>query len=246
MNDFPEKERIQKVLASSGDYSRRQVERLMDEGKVKVNGVVIRQKGTKVDPLKDRIQVAGKAYRHKDEEKICILFHKPRKTMVTRYDPEDRPTVFDYLPKQLQHLKPVGRLDFNTQGALLLTNDGDLILKLTHPRYHLPKVYEVKITQMPDEKQLKRLRQGIVIDGARTLPAEVGMVARHETSIVLEIKITEGKNRQIHNMLDAVGLSVKELRRVAIGPVELKKLKSGQFRLLTPQELKKLERVLKD
>lgn len=240
---IPQPERIQKVLAASGEYSRRQIERLIDDGLVKVNGVVVRQKGIKIDPLKDRVQVAGKAYRHRASEKTYLLLNKPRKTVVTRHDPEDRRTVYDLLPEDFHHLKPVGRLDFNTQGALLLTNDGDLILKLTHPRYHLQKIYEVKITRVPDEKQLKRLRQGVVIDGSRTMPAEVDVKEKNPASIVLEIRIVEGKNRQIHKMLETVGLTVKELRRVAIGPVHLKTLRSGQFRLLSDAEVRRLTGV---
>lgn len=237
----PEKERIQKVLAASGLYSRRQVEKLIDEGKIKVNGVVLRRKGLAVNPLTDRIQVEGKAFRYeKQEETRAILVNKPRRVVVTRSDPEGRKTVYDLLPKEYASFKPVGRLDFNSQGALILTNDGDLILKLTHPRYHFPKVYEVKVSSHPDEKQIARLERGVVIDGARTLPAKVQVVEARESSSLLRITLTEGKNRQIRNMCDAVGLTVKELRRISIGPIRLKGLRSGQFRALSRLELKAL------
>lgn len=238
------KERIQKVIAATGRYSRRAVERLIEERKVKVNGIVVTTQGTKVDPEEDRIQVDGKALKFsKDQERIAILVNKPRRVMVTRSDPEGRDTIYDILPKEFSTLKPVGRLDFNSQGALILTNDGDLILRLTHPRYHLEKIYEVKVSSKPDERQLARLKSGVVIDGERTLPAEIDILKELETSTILEFRLKEGKNRQIRKMCDAVGLTVKELRRVAIGPIRLKKLRSGQFRFLSSSELKILEDV---
>lgn len=237
----PEKERIQKVLAASGLYSRRQVEKLIDEGKIKVNGVVLRRKGLAVNPLTDRIQVEGKAFRYEPvEETVAILVNKPRRVVVTRSDPEGRKTVYDLLPAKYATFKPIGRLDYNSQGALILTNDGDLILKLTHPRYHFPKTYEVKVSSHPDEKQIARLERGVVIDGVRTLPAKIQVSETRESSALLRITLTEGKNRQIRNMCDAVGLTVKELRRISIGPVRLKGLRSGQFRELTRLELKAL------
>lgn len=238
-----EKDRIQKILAAGGEYSRRQIERLITEGKIKVNGIVVRQKGIKVDPRHDRINVAGKAFRYQPEEKTYLLFNKPRKVVAARSDPDGRRTVYDFLPAKMHHLKPVGRLDYNTQGALILTNDGDMILKLTHPRYQLPKVYEVKITQKPDEKQLRRLRQGIVLDGTRSMPVEIRVTRHHESSFLLQIRMLAGNNRQVRQMLATVGIIIKELRCVAIGPLELGSLRSGQFRFLTPAELRRLERL---
>lgn len=242
-----EKERIQKVLAANGEYSRRQIERLIDDGKVKLNGVIVRQKGIKVHPITDRIQVNGKSFQFKEaEETEAVLINKPRRVMVTRSDPEGRQTVYDLLPKRFALFKPVGRLDFNSQGALILTNDGDLILKLTHPRYHLPKVYEVKVSSHPDEKQIARLTRGVVIDGVRTLPARVAVIEKRASSALVRITISEGRNRQIRGMCDAVGLTVKELRRVAIGPIRLRGLRSGQFRTLTRLELKSLSTLKGD
>lgn len=233
-----EKERIQKVIAASGLYSRRQVERLIEARGIKVNGIVVTQKGVKVHPITDRIQISGTAFHfHPQEEKVYLLINKPRRIVVTRSDPEGRKTVYDLLPKKYSHLKPVGRLDYNTQGVLILTNDGDAILKLTHPRYHLEKIYSVKVTSMPDERQIKRLEQGIVLDGQRTLPAKVTIKRRRRMSVLLEMVLSEGKNRQIRRMCEAVGLTVKELRRVAIGPIRLKNLRSGNWRLLSPKEI---------
>lgn len=236
-----EKERIQKVLASTGEYSRRQVEAFIDERKIKVNGVVVTAKGMKVHPIEDRIQVAGKAFQYKSHEPVvALLLNKPRAVMVTRQDPEGRKTVFDLLPKKYQNLKPVGRLDFNSQGALILTNDGDLILKLTHPRYHLAKIYEVKLSSLIDEKQISRLEKGILLDGVRTLPAKVKVIRKSANGSSVLMTLEEGKNRQIRRMCQAVGLTVKELRRVAIGPIKLKNLRSGQFRSLNNREVKLL------
>lgn len=236
-----QKERIQKVIAASGLYSRRQVERLIGVGQIKVNGIVVTQKGTKVHPITDRIQISGNAFHfHPEEEKVYLLINKPRRVVVTRSDPEGRKTVYDLLPKKYSHLKPVGRLDYNTQGVLILTNDGDAILKLTHPRYHLEKIYSVKITSMPDERQIKRLEQGIVLDGQRTLPAKISIRQKRRMSVLLEMVLSEGKNRQIRRMCEAVGLTVKELRRVAIGPIRLKNLRSGNWRLLSPKEIRKI------
>lgn len=235
------RERIQKVIAESGLYSRRAVERLIDEKKIKVNGIVVTTKGIKIDPVKDRIQISGKHFKYSPQlETIVILVNKPRRVMVTKSDPEGRKTIYELLPQKFKNLKPVGRLDYNSQGALILTNDGDLILKLTHPRYHVEKVYEVKISSHPDNKQLDRMRRGVVIDGTRTLPAKIDVLKSHRSSILLRFILLEGKNRQIRNMCQTVGLTVKELRRVAIGPVSLKNLRSGEYRELSRVELRKL------
>jgi len=234
------KERIQKVLAEGGEYSRRQIEKLIDLGVVKVNGIVVKQKGMKVDPTLDRIQVQGKAFQYRHSERIVVLLNKPKQVIVSRDDPEQRKTVYDYLPKIYQHLKPVGRLDYNSQGALLLTNDGDLILKLTHPRYHVAKVYQIKLSSHPDERQLKRLSQGVILDNERVMPPEIKILEQNRTSTVLQMILHEGKNRQIRRMCEAVGLTVKELRRVSIGKVHLKGLRPGHYRLLLPREIKSL------
>lgn len=241
------KERLQKIVAAGGLYSRRGVERLIDERKVKVNGVVVTTQGLKVDPHTDRIQIDGKAFQYTEQdETIVLLLNKPRRVMVTRIDPEGRQTVYDLLPKNLHFLKPVGRLDYNSQGALILTNDGGIILNLTHPRYHLEKVYEVKISSHPDEKQLKRLRQGVVLDGnERTLPAQIDVSHQGASSTLLRFVLTEGKNRQLRRMCEAVGLTVKELKRVAIGPIKLQNLRSGRFRFLSPKEMRSLFKCFK-
>lgn len=238
------KQRIQKIIADSGLYSRRAVERFIDEGKIKVNGVVVTTKGMKIHPS-DRIQINGKAFQYSPMKRmVAFLLNKPRKVMVTRKDPEGRKTIYDLLPKNFQNLKPVGRLDYNSQGGIILTNSGDLILKLTHPRYHLEKIYEVKLSSRPDDKQLNRLRRGVLIDGVRTLPAQIDVIKNQKSSTLLQFVLQEGKNRQIRKMCKTVGLTVKELKRVAIGPVKLKGLRSGTCRSLTSSELKKIYKSL--
>jgi pseudouridine synthase len=233
--------RIQKLIAQEGTYSRRAVERLIQEHKVKVNGIIVTTQGVKVDPAHDRIQVDGKAFKFKAPERYtAILLNKPRHVMVTRADPEGRPTVYDLLPEEFSHLKPVGRLDCTSQGALILTDDGELILKLTHPRYEQEKIYEVKLSCHPEEKQLNRLRRGVLLDGVRTLPAVIEIIEKNKTSTLLRFHLREGKNRQIRRMCEVVGLTVKELIRVAIGPIHLKKLRSGQFRFLSEKEIYQL------
>ncbi len=237
------KERIQKVLAQSGEYSRRQIEKYIDERAVKVNGIVVTTQGIKVDPQNDRIQVKGKAFRYHQAQRIVLLMNKPKQVIVSRDDPEERKTVYEYLPKTYHTLKPVGRLDYNSQGLILLTNDGDLILKLTHPRYHIAKVYWVKLSSHPEEGQLKVLRQGIILDGERTLPPDIKVIEKNRTSTVLQMTLHEGKNRQIRRMCEAVGLTVKELKRVSIGKIHLKQLRAGRYRLLTEKEVEYLTEI---
>ncbi|MCP5464346.1 MAG: rRNA pseudouridine synthase [Deltaproteobacteria bacterium] len=161
--------------------------------------------------------------------------------IVSRSDPEERKTIYDLLPKKYHTFRNVGRLDYQSQGALLLTNDGDLINKLTHPKHHVEKVYHIKLSSHPDEKQLQRLARGVILDGVRTLPASMKLVEKSMTSAILEMVLTEGRNRQVRRMCEAVGLTVKELRRVSIGPVKLGKLRSGAYRLLTSREIKALK-----
>lgn len=235
-------ERIQKVVAQSGHYSRRQVEDLIRRGRVKVNGIVLKELGTKVDPMKDRIWVDGHNFvAVMGRSTTAILVNKPRQIIVTRRDDEGRPTVYELLPKEWHHLKPVGRLDFNSQGALILTDDGDLINKLTHPRYHLDKIYLVKLSSHPEPRQLERMRRGVIIDDVRTQPADITVDEKNATSTVLKFVLTEGRNRQIRKMCEAVGLMVKEIKRIQIGPVKLGRLRSGQYRMLTQREIQGLK-----
>lgn len=235
------KERIQKVIAREGACSRRAVESLIAEGKIKVNGIVVTQMGLKVDARRDRIQIAGKAFRPMvNDHPLVLMMNKPRRVMVTRTDPQKRATVYDFLPAKLHHLKPAGRLDYLSQGVLVMTNDGRLIQRITHPARHVSKVYEVKVSAHPGEKQLKHLRRGLVLAGERLVAEAVAMIRKNRSSAVLLFGLRQGKNRQIRKMCDAVGLTVKDIKRVAIGALRLKSLRSGQWRLLQKDEVKKL------
>lgn len=238
------KERIQKVIAREGVYSRRAVESLIAEGKIKVNGIVVTQMGLRVDARRDRIQIAGKAFRPMVNDHplvpLVLMMNKPRRVMVTRTDPQKRTTVYDFLPAKWHHLKPAGRLDYLSQGVLVMTNDGRLIQRITHPARHVSKVYEVKVSAHPGEKQLKHLRRGLILAGERLVAEDVAVIRKNRSSAVLQFGLRQGKNRQIRKMCEAVGLTVKDIKRVAIGALRLKSLRSGQWRLLQKDEVKKL------
>jgi len=234
------RERLQKTLARAGVASRRAAERLMLEGHVTVNGVPIRELGTKADPAIDDIRVDGRRIKLPERHRY-ILLNKPRGYVTTRSDPEGRPTVLDLVGDVRAYVYPVGRLDFESEGLLLLTNDGELTAKLTHPRHGVPRVYEARVLGVPDSHDLNRLARGIEIDGRRTQPADVALVAhergRHAT---LRVTIREGRNRQVRKMCEAIGHPVSRLRRVAFGPITDRHLKAGQWRDLTAEEVERL------
>ena len=224
-------ERLQKIIAQSGITSRREAERLIKAGSVLVNGKKVTVLGTKADPFHDRIIVSGKPI-HPQAEKEYLLFNKPRKCVVTRDDPEGRKTIYDYLPRKFYHLKPVGRLDYDSQGLLLLTNDGQMALELTHPRFAHQKTYEMKVQPKPGARQLDRLRKGILLDERRTLPAQVEVIRENPLSAWVKIVLQEGRNRQLRRMCEKVGLTVKTLVRTEIGPYQLRGMPVGKWRLL--------------
>ncbi len=224
-------ERIQKIIARSTGLSRRQAEDLVREGKVFVDGEKITTLGFKADPVVSKITVKGKVLQQAAQLQY-LLFHKPKKCVVTRDDPENRKTIYDYLPPKMKSLKPVGRLDYDSEGLLLLTNDGDLAEKLTHPRHHLRKIYQVKVSPKPGPRQIQRLQQGLWLDGRRTLPARVETIEENPKSTWLRITLMEGRNRQIRRMCEAVGLTVKTLVRTSFGPLTLSGLAIGKWKLL--------------
>jgi pseudouridine synthase len=229
-------ERLQKILSQAGVASRRSSEQLMLEGRVTVNGVAVRELGSKADASTDDIRVDGRRIKVAQRQRY-ILLNKPRGYVTTRSDPQRRPTVIDLLAAVREYVYPVGRLDFDSEGLLLLTNDGDLAARLTHPRHGIARVYEVHVAGTPDEHDLKRLGRGILVDGRRTLPADVKLLGPGRFTIA----IREGRNRQIRKMCEAIGHPVDHLRRVAIGPLRDPKLKPGQWRELTDDELRRLK-----
>ena len=213
----------------------------MLEGRVTVNGTTVRELGTKADPARDDIRVDGRRIKLPERHRY-ILLNKPRGYVTTRSDPERRPTVIDLLSGLSEYVYPVGRLDFDSEGLLLLTNDGDLAARLTHPSHGVTRVYEVRVLGVPDSHDVERLMRGVTIDGRRTQPAAIRVVSssRDQQHSRLQITVREGRNRQVRNMFEAVGHPVDALRRIAIGPLTDRKLKPGQWRDLTPEEVRRL------
>jgi 23S rRNA pseudouridine2605 synthase len=237
-------ERLQKILSQAGVASRRASERLMLDGRVTVNGAAVRELGTKADPARDDIRVDGRRVKIADERRY-VLLNKPRGYVTTRSDPQRRPTVIDLLRGIREYVYPVGRLDFESEGLLLLTNDGDLAARLTHPRHGVARVYEAHVAGVPDAHDLDRLSRGLTIDGRRTQPADVKLLPnRRDTSeATMVITIREGRNRQVRRMCEAIGHPVNLLRRVAIGPLRDSKLKLGAWRDLHDEEVQRLRRA---
>jgi 23S rRNA pseudouridine2605 synthase len=235
-------ERLQKLLSRAGVASRRAAEKLIADGRVSVNGETVRTMGVKADPAIDDVRVDGR--RIKASERLrYILLNKPKGYITTRSDPQRRPTVIDLLRGVREYVYPVGRLDYDSEGLLLLMNDGDLAARLTHPRHGIERTYEARVAGMPDERALGRLRSGIPLDGRRTMPATVVLVneRRRDRDGVLRITIREGRNRQVRRMCEAVGHPVRSLKRTRIGPIADRRLQPGQWRELTPQEVEKLK-----
>jgi pseudouridine synthase len=242
--DDTRKVRLQKIISQAGIASRRAAEKLIAEGRVTINGETVREMGTKANPATDDIRVDGR--RVKSAERLrYILLYKPTGFVTTRSDPERRPTVIDLLRGVKEYVYPVGRLDYDTEGLLLLTNDGDLAAKLTHPRHGVERTYEARVAGMPDDDAIERLRKGIPLDGRRTLPADVSLLnkRRADRDGVVTITIREGRNRQVRRMLEAVGHPVRKLIRVGIGPLSDRGLKPGTWRELTAQELRVLKQT---
>lgn len=234
------KVRIQKFLSQAGICSRRKAEELIQQGLVSVNKKVVTELGTKIDPDKDIIHVEGS--RIKTEiKKVTILLYKPKGYVTTLSDPQERPTVQDLIKKTSMRLFPVGRLDFNSEGLLLLTNDGEMSNTLTHPQHQIEKVYWVKVQGKPSESKLKRLRRGIKLEDGPTAPCKVKILSHTETNCWLEIVLKEGRNRQIRRMIEAIGYNVLKLKRARLAGLTLEGLKPGEYRLLTPQEIKTLK-----
>lgn len=236
-------ERLQKIIAAAGIASRRHAEQLITAGEVTVNGKVVTELGTKADPETDHIKVRGKLINPSLEkvQKVHILLNKPRGYLSSVSDPEGRPTVLELLPASLGRLYPVGRLDFNTEGLLLLTNDGEFTNFITSARNKVEKVYEAKVKGVPDEKSIERLRRGVTLeDGVRTAPAKIRRTGETESNAWFEILLHEGKNQQIRRMFDLLGHSVIKLRRSRIGGLRDDELKPGKWRRLSPLEVKLL------
>jgi len=231
-------DRVQKILSRAGLGSRRGCEKFIEEGRVTVNNEVI-SLGAKADPRKDEIRLDGQLI-GRAEKKVYIVANKPRNMLSLDAPDDPRPSILELVHDE-RHLYPVGRLDFDSEGLVLLTNDGELANRLTHPRYEHDKEYEVRVTRRPDNEQLEIWRRGVVLeDGYRTLPAEVEVKSMSKSGAWLRVILREGKNRQIRRTGARIGLPVRQIRRVRLGPLELGKLQPGNYRYLKPEEIKQL------
>ncbi|HHT47755.1 MAG TPA: rRNA pseudouridine synthase [Firmicutes bacterium] len=236
-------ERLQKFLARCGVASRRKAEELIVNGLVTVNGEVVRELGVKVTPGEDRVTVAGRVVRL-ETEPIYLMMNKPQGYITGNRDPQGRKTVLALLPEGFPRVYPVGRLDYNTTGLLLLTNDGELAYALTHPKFQIKKVYQALVRGIPDQTALFRLRTGVVLADGPTLPAEVAIIKVEAGNAILSIGLREGRKRQVRRMCAAVGHRVLTLERVAMGPLRLGDLKVGHYRRLTAAELKAVKDIV--
>ena len=228
--------RLQKYLASAGVASRRKSEELILAGKVSVNGFVITQLGTKVSPG-DTVQLGGKTI-SPTNRLIYIMFHKPEGVITSVSDPHNRPVVTDFVKDVNARLFPVGRLDYDSSGLLILTNDGEFAQSLTHPSRQIPKTYIAKLRGTPEKAGLRAFCNGLIIDGGyKTAPATIKILDKTPTGCTARITIYEGKNRQIRKMCEAIGHTVLSLKRIAIGPLKLGNLPKGKYRNLTKSEM---------
>lgn len=232
-----EPERLQKYLASAGVASRRASETMIKEGRVSVNGKVVRELGTKVTPGVDKVLVDGKPVQQ-EEKLVYLLMNKPAGYVTTVKDTHDRPTVMDLVADVPYRVFPVGRLDFETEGLLLLTNDGEFAYRMTHPKFKMVKTYVATVQGNLTEERLRTLRNGVQLEDGMTAPAEVKIVRRENHKTVVEISIHEGRNRQVRRMFKAVKNPVLELKRISIGPLQLKGVHQGAYRYLNSGELK--------
>jgi 23S rRNA pseudouridine2605 synthase len=236
-------QRLQKLLAHAGVTSRRKAEQLMIEGRVTVNGKAVVELGSKADPARDHIKVDGKLIRFSNRQ-VYFVLNKPTGYVTTASDPEGRPTVLDLMKGVRERVYPVGRLDYHSEGLLLLTNDGEFANRITSAKNHVVKTYVVKVTGALSEEQETSFREGITLDGRRTAPAGLKLIRRAKNPWY-EVKLTEGRQNQIRLMFKYFGRLVEKLRRVKIGFLELGPIKAGEYRPLTAGEVARFRQVLK-
>ncbi|MBX3331543.1 MAG: rRNA pseudouridine synthase [Nitrospira sp.] len=235
--------RLQKLIASTGLSSRRKAEMLIASGRVSVNGKIVTELGTKVDPARDHVKVDGK-HLTSAQPFVYLMLNKPKNVMSTLEDPGGRTTVKHFLRGVSVRVFPVGRLDFDSEGLMLLTNNGELAQALLHPRYHVPKTYLIKVKGVLKDEEIVRLERGVRLEDGMTSPAHVKKVRKVEANSWLEITIREGRKHQVKRMLDAVGHPVLKLLRVRMGPLSLGNLEPGEFRFLTDREANALRELV--
>ena len=230
--------RLQKFLADAGVASRRAGEQFILEGRVEVNGHIVRQLGVKVDPLHDKIRVDGKPVHTK--RKLYVALNKPKGCVCSRKDEFERPTIYELLPKEWDNLYSVGRLDYDTEGLIFLTNDGQFSLHLTHPRYEVSKKYVATVEGKLERSLMEKLMQGVFHEGEKLKAKRAHLVSATKSVSVVELELTEGKNREVRRMFESQGATVKRLQRVQIGKIKLGELKPGKWRTLTEPEINSL------
>jgi 23S rRNA pseudouridine2605 synthase len=230
--------RLQKFLADAGVASRRAGEQIILAGRVAVNGETVAKLGARVDPVHDRVNVDGKPVRVK--RKIYLALNKPRGLVCSRKDELERPSIYDLLPKEWGHLHSVGRLDFNSEGLIFLTNDGDLSLRLTHPRYGVRKKYVATVEGRVDGEVLGRITTGIFFEGEKLKAEKARVITGGPAASVVELDMTEGKYHEVRRLFEAQGKTVKRLQRIQIGKIKLGELRLGKWRTLTEPEIKSL------
>jgi pseudouridine synthase len=230
--------RLQKFLADAGVASRRASEQLILAGQVQVNGQPVRQLGSKVDPLHDRVTVDGKPVREK--RKIHVVLNKPRGCVCSRKDEYDRPTIYDLLPREWTNIYSVGRLDYDTEGLIFLTNDGEFALRLTHPRYGIRKKYVALIETRVEQELMQKFTRGIFHEGERLKAEKARVISASSSRSTVELELAEGKNREVRRLFESQGMTVKRLERVQVGKIKLGELKPGKWRTLTEPEIKSL------
>ena len=231
--------RLQKIISQAGITSRRKAEELITSGRVRINGRVVKELGSKADPERDLIEVDGVPVRVQ-KRRITVLLNKPDGYITSLRDPEGRPTVTQLVADIPVRLYPVGRLDYHTEGLLILTNDGDLAQALQHPSHAVEKVYVAKVRGIPQDRDLQRLRKGITVEGRKTLPAKIRILETGNNSR-LEVTIREGRQNLIRKMFQYIGHPVMKLKRIAIGSLRDRHLKPGQYRVLTGKEIHQLK-----
>ena len=233
--------RLNKFLAQAGVASRREVDKMIAEGRIKVNGQVVQVLGHKIDDEKDRVEVDGRRV-EREEGLVYLMLNKPQGYLVTLKDNFQRPTIQQLLPSLKQRIFPVGRLDYDSSGLLLMMNDGELAYRLTHPRFKVPKVYLAKVMGEPDPSDLARLEKGIYLDGKKTAPAQIAQVKSDPKKSLFKIEIFEGRKREVKRMFQAIGHKVLHLQRIGFGSLRLGSLKAGKWRYLTRKEIDTLKK----
>lgn len=233
--------RLNKFISDSGVTSRRKADQLIANGEIQINGKTVYELGTKVDPVRDRVTLSGKPIQPV-QQLLYLAFYKPENVLTSMSDPEGRPTVADFLENLPVRVYPVGRLDWDTEGLLILTNDGDFAQKVAHPKTAIPKTYLAKLNAFPTQLQIDKLRQGVTIPGGKATALHVEKIALGSSKKYgwVKIVITEGRNRQVRKMFEKVGLDVKKLKRTAIGLFDLGRLKKGSYVFLSPRGCKEV------